>query len=377
MPKSTARLIALPQRIQESRGSVPEGIFQAHAELKVRIPRSEILRVWEETIRACLPLEEHIPPDDLEKRLVGCQEAIACALQELGGPREYYTLLGYTDFQKRLFRSDYWKTFQTRFVDIAPYLENLSRIVNSRLRLDFRPEVIARVEGYLREAGYPKWSPDFFKRHAEAQGRGISAWIRDHIRGYDGLPNWQLILERLSPEARARFERRPAPRRIDRTQLISLLTTTLDLMLKKHEYWTPYGLGETWSGLYEALRQEFRTPALRPDRGDVSEQASRPNWPAILLELSDAHRSRFRWAFGKEMVYRREEDAVQEFIEILTQWQPPQWGPKWLDENGFWALRMYWENHFRTEKGHIDWPRLLRQLPQNLQEGFDPPDRSS
>lgn len=361
---------------QNNRWSVPPGTYLAYADPKIRIPRSQILQTWEEVIRAHIPAEKVLPAEELEKCMQVCSTAIACALQELRGPQQYFTLRGYGDFESRLFRAKYWAGFQTRFPDIGPYLQNLARMVHSRLHLDFQPEIVVLVEDYLQKAGYPEWSPNFFKRHSDLQARGVGVWVRIHLKGYNGLPDWMLLVQRLSPAAQKGFARRPLARRIDRTKLIELLAAVLDRILEKEDFWTPSLLADHWSSLYEVLRQEFRTPALRPDRGDLSEQASRPNWPAVLLELSNAHRSRFRWAFGKELSYRREEDAVQEFIEILTQWQPPRWGPRWLEENGFWALRQYWENHFRTEKGHIDWPRLLRQLPTNLQEGFDPPDRS-
>ncbi|MBI2551693.1 hypothetical protein HYW17_00120 [Candidatus Uhrbacteria bacterium] len=355
---------ALTESLRKAKAEVPKGEFHAWANPDVRIPRQHVQEVWEQEVDDLLDTEA-----DEEKR-EKCKEAIRKAVLELGGPREYFSLMGYGNFEARLFRKEYWQRFTRAFPAVAPHLEHLRTKVRALIRMEFQPEVIQGAEQYLKAAGYPDWTPNFFKRHADPQARSLHTWVRNHVRGFDGRSNWPMFVERLSEQARSKFSMHEVSEPIPGEQLIPTLITTLCDVLKRNDYWTPYSLMLEHKVLYERLRKHYRTPAKRPDRGDVSESASRPNWPAILKELPEELRGKFRWGFGREFKYRDEADAVREFEEVLTQWQPPKWGPRWLEENGFPALRQYWESHFRTSDGGIDWKRLLNQLPANLREGF-------
>ncbi len=366
----------LTEMIRKAKGGVPEGEFYAWTEPEIRIPRETVQTIWNEEIDA-YPFvsneennEQKKTDEEVEKQRNECKYATHIALSELAGPEEYFSLRGYGDFERRLFQQQYWHPFIQRFPDIGPHLENLAKRIHSRIHLEFSPEKIKSMENYLSAAGYPEWSPNFFKRHTEKGAQALMGWVRNHIKGFDGRPDWSLVLTRLSSTAQEKFSKKEQAEKLADEELIPALEKVIDDSVVTHTYWTPQLVFHKRKTLYERLRKKFRTPAARPDIGDVSESASRPNWHTILLELPEEKRKTFRWAFSREMKYRTEADAVQEINDILTQWQPQKWGPRWLEENGFSSIRLYWEHHFRLPDGKIDWNRLLRQLPENLQEGF-------
>lgn len=364
------RKILIAQALRETEIHVPEGQYEAWANPDIRIPREEVFELWKTEIETIMNQDTSLEESDERQKLIEeCTVAIRAALFELEGPREYFSLTGYSDFEKRLFNKKYLDSFISRFPSIAPYLENLRKKMHSVIRLNFQPEIIEALKAYLVLASYPEWSPNSLKRSSAKPTQAIHTWIRNHVQGLDGKPDWSLVLERLPQEMADKFSKEKAGRPIPEEEMFNLLTETLDEIIAQKGYWTPQEVQMEWKSLYEKLRKKFRTPAGRPDI-QKGEDADRPNWHEILKNLPDKYREKFRWAFGKEMKYRTEAEAVKEIKDILTQWQPERWGPGWLEENGFWAIRQYWENHYRLPNGKIDWKRLLDQLPDNLKEGF-------
>ena len=359
------------QRLRESPSGVPEGQYEAWANPEIKVPRANILKTWSGAIDAAIGVGGSDEANAQTVRQV--TQAITAAVTKLGGPQEYFSLEGYGDFERRLFRKQHLEAFKHEFPVAAPYLENLRKLVHAQLRLDFQPEVLSSIDTFLKDpisGSYPTdWSPNFFKRHLDPQARSLHTWIRNHVQGFDGRPDWALVLERLPAEATVGFSIRERGTPIADHDVLPLLQQTLDEIIATHGYWSPVLVSYQWKTLSEKLRKLYRTPANRPDQGDTSEQASRPNWHEILTRLPEKYRGAFHWYFGREMRYRTEQDAVQEIADILTQWQPKTWGPRWLDENGFSAIRQFWVNHFRVGD-KIDWQRLVVQLPENLQEGF-------
>jgi|GEM_PF-3981758 len=299
-----------------------------------------------------------------------CEQAIEYAMSTIGGSREYFSLAGYGVFESKLFNKSNWLVLAQKFPEIAPYLENLRHRVHAEIRLGFQPQIAEAVEGYLAKAGYPEWSPNFLKRHNDAQARRVHTWVANHVQGLNGRPDWQMMVGRLSDQAKEKFSIEPAGRKIPEHGLFPLFLETLDRIIKTYGYWTPALVEHQWKRLYLRLIQRFRKSSSRSPSGKDDGDADRPNWQEILTQLPEKYRSKFWWVFGRETSYRRESDAVGEVTGLLKQFKPQRWGPRWLDHNGGSAVRQYWENHFRNPDSTIDWTKLLQQLPIEWQKKF-------
>ncbi len=296
-------------------------------------------------------------------------------LDALAGTDRIFSVSGHTTLiEKQIFSVDAWVRLSERSPEIASALENARMLVHTEIRLRFQTEFLEAIEGYLKAAGYKKWTPNFLKRHKDGAARGLHAWVRTHLKGLNGRVDWFALVQHLSLEAQQGFSTIEISRPLRHNELIPALSSILDELITLHGYWTPATVGQRWKNLYERLREEFRMPANRPDLCKDPEEGSRPNWVFILSQLSTHHRSKFRWRHGHATIYRDESYVVEEVVGVLTQLEPERWGPHWMEDVGLSGARIWWSKNFRTPDDRINWSRLLQQIPTHLRSGWSVDD---